>query len=260
MNIGERFKHYEETLSSSTELSPYLPIVARVDGRGFSKFLSKAEKPYDRGVRNIFDKTMFEVLKEMNINTAFAYGQSDEVSFVFNFLKVNEDDAGKKEYVIHDWMNFRRDKFNSLISSFFTAYFNSINSSEYGYIRGTKNKLGFFDCRTFNLTWDELNNYLIWRQQDTLRNAIQSKGRYSFGHKKMMNLKNSDVIDKLRKELDIDFYKDIPDWTYRGTLITKQSEEPIAELSILNQKYLYTSYDFKEFPNKCLGSDYLNKK
>lgn len=249
MNIGERFKHYEEIFSSSSELSPYLPIVARVDGRGFSKFLSKAEKPYDRTVRNVFDKTILEVLKEMNINTAFAYAQSDEVSFVFNFLKVNEDDAGKKEYVVHDWMNFRRDKFNSLLSSFFTAHFNRFNYN--GMINGTTNKLGFFDCRTFNLPVDELKNYLIWRQQDTLRNSIQSTGRYKFGHKKMMNLKNGDVIDKLKTELNIDFYKDVPDWTYMGTLITKNSEEPV--MFDRNINYLYTAYNFNEFDKSIIN-------
>jgi tRNA(His) 5'-end guanylyltransferase len=248
MNIGERFKHYEQTFSSSSELSPHFPIVARIDGRGFSKFLSKAEKPYDRNVRDIFDKTTSEVLKEMNCSSAFAYGQSDEVSFVFNFLKINENDEGKKEYIIRDWMNFRRDKFNSLISSFFTAHFNFFNSQNN--IQGTNKKLGFFDCRTFNLPWEELNNYLIWRQQDTLRNAIQSTGRYFFDDKKMMYLKNSDVIQKLKKEVDKDFYEDIPKWTYRGTLITKQPITPVL-ISSENSEYLYTAYDFKEFPDRC---------
>jgi hypothetical protein len=66
----------------------------------------------------------------------------------------------------------------------------------------------------------------------------------------MMNLKNGDVIDKLKTELNINFYKDVPDWTYMGTLITKNSEEPVL---FDDGEYMYTAYNFKEFEKSIIN-------
>ena len=44
--LGDRMKQYEG-MEASVTFMPYLPIVARIDGRSFSKFTKPFQRPFD---------------------------------------------------------------------------------------------------------------------------------------------------------------------------------------------------------------------
>lgn len=66
-------------------LPPSNWIVVRIDGRGFSKLCKKYEfeKPNDRRALDLMNAAATEVVRSL-VDIVFAYGQSDEYSFVFH--------------------------------------------------------------------------------------------------------------------------------------------------------------------------------
>ena len=44
-----------------------------------------------------------------------------------------------------------------------------------------------FDSRVFNIPKEEVNNCLLWRQQDATRNYIQSVAQATVSHKQLPN-------------------------------------------------------------------------
>ena len=62
--LGDRMKAYER---QETELRfiPLLPIYARIDGRGFSKFTKGFARPYDERFRALVDGNFFDVLDHL---------------------------------------------------------------------------------------------------------------------------------------------------------------------------------------------------
>lgn len=60
-DFGDRMKLYESA-ESSRKLDPKFPIVARIDGRSFSKFTKKMQRPYDQRMSDaMVDTTAFLV-------------------------------------------------------------------------------------------------------------------------------------------------------------------------------------------------------
>ena len=53
-----------------------------------------------------------------------------------------------------------------------------------------------FDSRVFNIPKEDVVNYFVWRQQDAVRNSIQSAGQANFSHKQLMN-KSCDQIQDI---------------------------------------------------------------
>jgi len=53
--------------------------------------------------------------------------------------------------------------------------------------------LAYFDSRVFAIPEDEVCNYFIWRQQDCVRNSIQSLARSLYGHKECNNKNQSQL-------------------------------------------------------------------
>ena len=55
-SLSDRMKEYE--LVSQTKLIKKLPVIIRLDGRGFSKFTRGFEKPVDKELSTIFQTKM----------------------------------------------------------------------------------------------------------------------------------------------------------------------------------------------------------
>ena len=79
-DLGDRMKSYEQKEAGRRFMS-LLPVCARIDGKGFSKFTKGLDRPYDRGMSEIMSKTMAYLTQETQ--ASIGYTQSDEISLVW---------------------------------------------------------------------------------------------------------------------------------------------------------------------------------
>ena len=79
-DLGRRLKQdYEDALRINLPRRSY--VVIRIDGKGFHKFTAGLERPYCRRLADALDAAALHLCHEM-IGCRFAYGQSDEYSFL----------------------------------------------------------------------------------------------------------------------------------------------------------------------------------
>jgi tRNA(His) guanylyltransferase len=79
-DLGDRMKDYEMA-EAGRRCMPRLPILARIDGRGFSKFTGGLERPYDRRLSDLMVDTVKFLVRETN--AVCGYTQSDEISLAW---------------------------------------------------------------------------------------------------------------------------------------------------------------------------------
>ena len=79
-HLGRRMKRdFEDALRICLPRRAW--YVIRIDGRGFHKFTEDLGRPYSRPLADALDQAALFLCKEM-IGCRFAYGQSDEYSFL----------------------------------------------------------------------------------------------------------------------------------------------------------------------------------
>ncbi|BAY21079.1 tRNAHis guanylyltransferase family protein [Calothrix sp. NIES-2100] len=131
---------------------PGIYIVARLDGRGFTRLTKEVhqfEAPFDIRFRDLMVETV-EHLMNCGIEITYGYTQSDEISLLFAY---HETTFGRKLR-----------KLNSVLASEASAKFSLMLGS-----------LGCFDCRISQLPNSaEVVNYFRWRNEDAHRNALNA--------------------------------------------------------------------------------------
>ncbi|MCJ1287826.1 tRNA-His guanylyltransferase [Xylographa opegraphella] len=144
---------YVKTFEKSDNLLPLTYIVVRIDGRGFHKLSSKYgfEKPNDRRALDLMNAAATGVLKELP-DICFAYGISDEFSFVFD-----------KTCTLFDR---RESKIVTTIVSSFTSYYTHLWSLYFS-TKPLSPPLPSFDGRAVLYPAERpLRDYICWRQVD----------------------------------------------------------------------------------------------
>lgn len=129
---------------------PGLSIVARLDGRNFTRLTKEAwdfEKPFDVRFRDLMIETTRHLM-ECGFRVVYGYTQSDEISLL---LHRDEVAFGRKER-----------KLNSILASEAGAKFSLLAGA-----------LATFDCRVCQLpTMEYVHDYFRWRSEDAHRNAL----------------------------------------------------------------------------------------
>lgn len=193
VNLADRMKKYEGI--SKSRIMPKMPAIIRIDGKAFHTWTKGLERPFDPRFYAVMAATAKTLVDDIQ-GAVFAYGQSDEISILL------------KDYTSYDteaWFGGSVQKIASVSASMATAYFNVCAIT--GGIEGKKP--AFFDSRVFVLPPHEVTNYFIWRQQDFLRNSVQSVARHYLGHKACVGLNRQEMVDALRElETPVDWYRD----------------------------------------------------
>lgn len=199
-SLGSRQKEYE--LAYDYRITRRLPIIIRIDGRGFSQLTRRLKKPYCPIMLTLMSNTMLEIAKQID-GVVFAFQQSDEITLVLRNDQTNETEP---------WFGNRVQKIISVTSSIATYEFNK----KLEVLTDKPELIGkaFFDARVFAVpnTFEAINN-LIWRQQDCIKNAVtnaaQSELGIKFGKKtaqKILHKKHEAARrDLLLNECNIDF-------------------------------------------------------
>lgn len=185
--FAKRMKLYEKRETRET-FNPNLPIIIRLDGKGFSKFTKPFKRPFDEDFRKVMSDTATYVMNQCG--GSLSYTQSDEISIL-----VDRPDI---------FFNGKKQKIVSVLSSMATSYF-VIQASKI-WPEHVAQTFPCFDCRAFNVPdRDEAINAIYWRQKDCVRNSISMMGHYHFTKSEMHKKCAKEVISMLRLRKDIEW-------------------------------------------------------
>lgn len=219
-DLSDRMKFYEKLTGNLEYQIPYMPVVIRLDGRAFHSL--KLKKPYDTTLIDIFHNCTKDLVYKTN--AILGYHQSDEISLIFY----------NNNYKSQIYFNGKTNKINSILSSTLTLLFNEYNEYADNYI---KQKV-MFDCRCFSLPKEEIINYLIWREEDAVRNSIQMLAQSLYSQKEL-HKKNCNQLQEMIFQKGYN-WNDYQDYIKRGVyfkrckVMKKFSDEEINKLHHLH--------------------------
>jgi len=208
-DIGIRMKDYYESRNKCF-LTRRTYTIIRIDGKAFHTYTRGLSRPFDDELMSDMDETA-KFLCENIQGTKFAYVQSDEISLLLtDFDKLNTD----------AWFDGNTQKITSVSASLATGKFNQLRPG----------KLAFFDSRVFTIPNPvEVENYFIWRQQDAVRNSIQSTAQSLYSDKELKN-KNTMQMQEMCFKKGVN-WNDMLARYKRGRMIEKdviEVNEPIS--------------------------------
>lgn len=184
----------------------YLPrrtyTIIRIDGKAFHTYTRGLQRPFDERFIQDMDETACYLCKNIQ-GVKFGFVQSDEISLLLTDFDAITTDA---------WFDGNIQKMASVSASMATAKFNELRPG----------KIAMFDSRVFTIpSATEVENYIIWRQQDTSRNSISSLAQSLFSHRQLEG-KNSEQMQDMCFEMGHN-WNDLPVKLKRGRLIIKES-------------------------------------
>ena len=138
--------------SSDLCVLPGIHMVARIDGRNFTRLtkeVHKFEAPFDPIIRDYMVATT-QHLMQCGFRVIYGYTQSDEISLLFHI----DESAFERKLR----------KYNSILAGEASAKFTLLMGD-----------LAAFDCRICQLpTHDLVVDYFRWRSEDAHRNALNA--------------------------------------------------------------------------------------
>lgn len=206
--FGDRMKRYERQ-ETDRFLIPLLPVIIRLDGKGFSKFTKGLNRPYDENMIKCMVETTKDLVKETN--ALIGYTQSDEIT-----LLIYNDDYKKEIY-----FNGRIFKITSTLSSLASV---SFYKKVLKYIPSHIEKSPVFDCRVWNVPnkIEAVNNF-IWREKDATKNSVSMACSEYFSHDFLLN-KNTSEKKKLLEDHKEIIWGNYPTHFKRGTYVRRVEE------------------------------------
>jgi tRNA(His) 5'-end guanylyltransferase len=198
--LDQRMRVFET--SNDQTVLPRVHIVARIDGRGFTKLTKERHKfdaPFDLRFRDMMAATV-EHLMNCGFPVVYGYTQSDEISLLFH----RDTDAFSRKVR----------KYNSILAGEASAKFSLLLGD-----------VAAFDCRLCQLPGADLvRDYFRWRNEDAHRNALNAhcywalrKGGNGVGEATdaLLGMSVADKNELLFRH-GINF-NDLPNWQKRGT-------------------------------------------
>ena len=207
-SLGDRMKRYEAV--TDLTLTPRTPCVVRLDGKGFHQWTRRihAKRPFDGTLHHLMVETMLALCQGIQ-GVVIGYTQSDEISLVLqDYFGLDTESAFGK----------RLQKLVSISASLATATFNRHAA---GFFPDAP--LALFDARAFILPKEEVCNYLIWRQQDAVRNSIRMAGYAHFSHKSLDRVSNDALQERLWQEAGVN-WNDYAIWEKRGICTIRDAD------------------------------------
>ncbi|WP_293310190.1 tRNA(His) guanylyltransferase Thg1 family protein [Pedobacter sp. UBA5917] len=213
---------------------PEVYIVARIDGRGFTKLTKEVhpfEAPFDEKFRDLMVETV-KHLMNCGFNVIYGYTQSDEISLLFH---PNENVFGRKIR-----------KYISLLAGEASAKFSSLFGN-----------VGAFDCRISELPNRNLvEDYFRWRNEDAHRNALNAhcywRLRQDNHTVKQATSKIEGISIAAKNELLFQYginFNNLPAWQKRGVgfywkNLKKEGFNPKTKEHVLvDKRSLFTDFE-----------------
>jgi tRNA(His) 5'-end guanylyltransferase len=222
--LGDRMKSME-TENTPSVMPQDKPVIARLDGRGFSRFTKGMNRPFDSKMSTCMQRTAIHLLQHTGADVV--YTQSDEITLVWSPPENGEI-----------WFGGKLQKMVSNLASQATLNFNQQIQKI-----GDEWEFRFFEYRKRNPTFDarvwfvpsltEATNVLWWREKDATRNAISMAAMGKFSHKELHKKTSNEKLQML-KEKGVDFTL-YPEFFTRGSYTIKSVISSKLEKSEIDQ-------------------------
>lgn len=211
-------KGYEA--ASDYQLTKRSYVMVRVDGKAFKTFTKHLTRPFDDGFMEDMDAVAAYLCKNM-MGAKLAFVQSDEISVLLtDFESVSSE----------PWFDNGVQKMCSVSASMATMMFNKGRVKRLG---AAYTKWAEFDSRVFVLpSRSEVENYFIWRQQDTTRNSILSVARFLYSQPEL-NGKGVDAMQEMIFRKGVNWNDYAPRYK-RGRVVLKEQYEKAPDIDVLN--------------------------
>lgn len=231
--FGDRMKFYENQ-TCGIKMMPRIPVVARLDGKGFSKFTKGLKRPYDERLSALMVETTKYLVKETNANCG--YTQSDEITLMWYTDKIDSS-------IYFDGRLF---KMISDLAAMASVFFNRELAK---YLPEKADKMPRFDSRVYNVpTLDEAVNSFLWREQDATKNSISMAAQAFYSHSQLMN-KNGAEKQEMLFEKGVN-WNDYPSFFKRGTYV--QRKRVVTPFTIEEIERLPEKHNARKDPNFCV--------
>jgi len=211
-DLGDRMKEYERH-ETGRKFLPMLPIYARIDGRGFSKFTKGMARPFDAAMTHAMIETTKYLVKETHAN--IGYVQSDEISLAWL----------APDYTSSIFFDGKITKMTSVLAAMATAGFGRA-------IRGWQpyeDRFPAFDARVLQLPLPyEAANMFLWRNIDATKNAVSMAARHYYSPKQMHGKNQAAMIEMLQDKGVI--FADYPESFRHGTFVRREVD-PVTQRS-----------------------------
>lgn len=206
-NLGDRMKAFESQ-EADKHLLPFLPTLARLDGKGFSKFTKGLARPYDERLSKLMIETTRYLVAETNAVCGFV--QSDEITLAWHTPPRSENLV---------YFNGRIQKMTSLLAAECSVKFNQLLPSCIPEKIGNK---AIFDCRVWVVpTLEEGVNVFYWRELDATKNSISMAANSYYSHKELVKKTGPEKIVLLQQKGVT--WEDYPNFFKRGTYVQRKT-------------------------------------
>lgn len=225
-SLGDLLKE-QERLEAGRKADPYLPLMARIDGKCFSKFTKGLERPFDPRFVNLMVATTKHLVQESE--ALLGYCQSDEITLYWNN---NKSEHSNREY----WFGGKFQKLTSVLAGTASSFF-SANLPHH-----LPEKVGqypVFDARVWNVPdMEHVYKNFLWRWKDAQKNSVSMYARHFFSHKSLQG-KTSGQMKEMLSEAGHP-WEDLPEFFREGTYVRRKSilvEPGDLSLSEIPEKY-----------------------
>ncbi|UTC29294.1 tRNA-His guanylyltransferase [Brevundimonas phage vB_BpoS-Bambus] len=213
--LGDRMKDYERR-ETARRFFPSLPVYARIDGRGFSKFTKGMERPFDPRMT----EAMIVVAEYLvdKTHAKIGYVQSDEISLVWEAPDYESDIFFSGKIV----------KMTSVLASMAAARM----AHAIRYWEPFNDRLPAFDARVCQLPhpWEAANMFL-WRNLDCQKNAASMACRAQYSPSQMHGKGRQAMIDMIAEKGVV--FADYPEAFRLGTFVRKETvERPLTPTEV----------------------------
>lgn len=224
--MGDLLKSQEQ-VEAGRKADPFLPLMARIDGKCFSKFTKGLQRPFDPRFVELMVATTAHLVEESEALLGFV--QSDEVTLYWH---LNKEDYSNREY----WFAGKYQKLTSVLASTASSYF---AANLPAFLPEKVGQYPVFDCRVWNVPdLEHVFKNFLWRFKDAGKNSVSMYARHFFSHKSLQGKSSGEMIKMLS-----DYgkpWEDLPEFFREGTYVARQGIEvqpDDAKLRDIPEKY-----------------------
>lgn len=171
--LGDILKAQEQE-EAGRRANPYLPLVARIDGKCFSKFTKGLNRPFDERFVQLMIATTKHLVEQSE--ALLGYCQSDEITLYWYLDKENHSN---REY----WFGGKFQKLTSILAGTASSYF---SANVANFLSEKTGSYPVFDARVWNVPdLEHVYKNFLWRLNDATKNSVSMYAQHHFSHKSL---------------------------------------------------------------------------
>lgn len=243
-DLGNRMKSYEDVFRNRLPIR--MPILLRLDGCHFSSYTRGCARPIDHNIVDCMNQTAQYLCAHIQ-GCQLAYIQSDEITLLLR---------NDQTFETSPWFDNNIQKMVSVSASMASVMFTSLS----GKIWNGVTKPAFFDSRAFVLPKEDVMNGFEFRQQDAVRNSVQSLALSLFSHSQL-NSQNVVRLKEMCASAGV-VWDDLPTSQKQGRCVVKVPVEKVIVNKKTNEQMVINRPEWQvdnEIPIFSKEPDYINK-